>query len=52
MNVRGYMTCSVSKPYFLRSEVPVSGDGTEQVSATFGQALELELQKRDTVLVF
>jgi len=27
-------------------------DGTEQVSATFGQALELELQKRDTVLVF
>jgi|UPI0004B307A8 hypothetical protein len=24
----------------------------EQVSATFGQALELELQKRDTVLVF
>jgi len=30
----------------------MSGDGTEQVSATFGQELDLELQKRDTVLVF
>ena len=45
-----YRTCSVPAPYRLRVEVSLSGECTEQVSATFGQALEL--QKRDTVLVF
>ncbi|MCD7941295.1 MAG: hypothetical protein LUH50_15265 [Bacteroides intestinalis] len=33
-------TCSVPTPYFLRVEVPLSGECTEQVGCRYGPGME------------